>query len=388
MRNPPWSARYARRAFTLVELLVVIAIIAILIGLLLPAVQKVREAAARASCANNLKQIGLAAHSYHDQYKKLPPAVLVADVKHPADKGGPNNMCSWYRPTLPGPNWAVFLLPYLEQTDLYRSFDVNAYMASEGEDKTWMVKCQEATIPTMLCPSDTKNQNPFIAPEGTGTWMRGNYAANCGPGWIDETVDGWSDVDSGFTMWLPPGVAQEGQAGGCFGVNWGATMQQISKQDGTAYTIMFNEVRAGYNQYDRRGVWAMGGAGSSATAAHAIGDCLTPNDFGNLDPSNTALYDDGKSDDIENCYELLQATLPMAQWPMFSSQTRMGCSWDNGTQNWPNWQGNARSMHAAGVNACFADGSVRWVSETVPQPIWFLMNSRNDGKLYSLDYTN
>src|SRR3954447_25524131 len=104
------------RGFTLIELLVVIAIIAILIGLLLPAVQKVREAAARMKCTNNLKQLGIAAHSYHDANGTFPPAVQVAS---PGTVGN-QNMVSIYRTPFIGPNWAIFLLPYVEQDNLYK----------------------------------------------------------------------------------------------------------------------------------------------------------------------------------------------------------------------------------------------------------------------------
>src|SRR5947209_3922736 len=112
--------RSSRPAFTLIELLVVIAIIAVLIGLLLPAVQKVREAAARMKCSNNLKQIGLALHNYHDTYSAFPPG-NISPVATSAV--GCFSGTSGSTPH-PGAPWSVLILPYLEQTAIYNRLDL------------------------------------------------------------------------------------------------------------------------------------------------------------------------------------------------------------------------------------------------------------------------
>src|SRR3954471_16584697 len=170
-------------AFTLIELLVVIAIIAILIGLLLPAVQKVRDAAARAKCQNNLKQLGLAAHNYHDAVGKMPPAVQIA---HPPANGDQNTLSAYRFPGF-GPNWCIFLLPFMEQDPLFRQINVSSYMSSGGLDLSYR-NIRNQTIPIMLCPSDPNNTTPFAL--NGGNWARGNYAANGGPGWMNATQDG------------------------------------------------------------------------------------------------------------------------------------------------------------------------------------------------------
>ena len=133
-----------RRGFTLIELLVVIAIIGILVGLLLPAVQKIREAAARLQCQNNLKQIGLACHGYHDVNLALPPGYLATT---PYSDGATD--------TSPGWGWGAYLLPYLEQGPLYSQLNFGQPVANSPAIQT-MVKLY-------LCPSDNPTADCLCA---------------------------------------------------------------------------------------------------------------------------------------------------------------------------------------------------------------------------------
>jgi prepilin-type N-terminal cleavage/methylation domain-containing protein/prepilin-type processing-associated H-X9-DG protein len=144
--------RHAKRAgFTLIELLVVIAIVAILLALLVPAVQRVRESASRAQCQNNLKQQGLAMHAYHDAHKGFPPGFANAAWT----KSGPN----W--------GWSVFLLPFLEQASLYNQLQItNGALALNAGT--------ELPLPVFLCPSDP---GPAINPWFSG-YAKSNYVVS------------------------------------------------------------------------------------------------------------------------------------------------------------------------------------------------------------------
>lgn len=156
-----------RLAFTLIELLVVIAIIAVLIGLLLPAVQKVREAAARAKCANNLKQIGLALHNYEGINHQYPPAYIRTSAQQSGTAYGisyPDD--NWNGST--GWAWGTLILPYIEQNNLYTSLNLN--LPCWATENAALVKTK---LSTFLCPSATGGSDGFAVEYDSGDGRHG-----------------------------------------------------------------------------------------------------------------------------------------------------------------------------------------------------------------------
>src|SRR5438552_7124108 len=187
----------SRTGFTLIELLVVIAIIGVLISLLLPAVQKGREAANRIQCQNNLKQIGLALHNYHDSFKRFPPGYVDANTKTSADMGGtPDNDLG------PGWGWASFLLPHLEQGNVYDRINFNV-----GVGIGVNVQISQQPLKIFQCPSDGL-QDAFPVYDSSftnpiATVAHGNYVAN----------NGWPECFNNAGGNFPGGVGNDGLPG-------------------------------------------------------------------------------------------------------------------------------------------------------------------------------
>jgi prepilin-type N-terminal cleavage/methylation domain-containing protein/prepilin-type processing-associated H-X9-DG protein len=159
--------RFIRPAFTLIELLVVLAIICVLLSLLLPAVQKVRESASRAKCLNNLKLLGLALHNYHDVYRALPPGYFAS---------GPH--VNGTMDTSPGWAWGVYILPFLEQQNLYNQYNLSLPVQNSPATVT--------VLNTYLCPSDFTPSTAFaVTGSSWATICKAppcSYAACCGGG--------------------------------------------------------------------------------------------------------------------------------------------------------------------------------------------------------------
>lgn len=220
------DARNRRRGFTLIELLVVIAIISILIALLLPAVQKVRESAARVHCANNLKQLGVAVHMYHNTYKSLPPASL----------GGDGEV-----------SWAVLLLPFIEQDPLYRSWDLRLRYTYYRHPPNVV----GAQVPVYYCPSRRMPPQLSVSGDTRSPWGGspgglGDYAGNGG-----NTTEVWNDprFGSGVFVYADPTFGP-----GDTILSWTALGRFAEITDGLSSTLLVGEKHVVLGQFGQAAI--------------------------------------------------------------------------------------------------------------------------------------
>jgi prepilin-type N-terminal cleavage/methylation domain-containing protein/prepilin-type processing-associated H-X9-DG protein len=247
-----------RQGFTLIELLVVIAIIAVLIGLLLPAVQKVREAANRMSCSNNLKQLGLAAHNYESTHQKLPPGYV-----------GPVDNTSLARDTSSHLSVYVFLLPYLELDNLYKTIDVKREFpwwdtdkaATPGFDTNANFVAAQFRIKMFLCPSDEPYPK-VVNEKGCGVWEHA-YNDNTLP-YIHTNGEALSPEFGRTSYCGMIGMAGRGtnttllNAGRYEGLFTNRSQNSLARvPDGTSNTLLFGEALGGVTNGQRQytGSW-------------------------------------------------------------------------------------------------------------------------------------
>jgi prepilin-type N-terminal cleavage/methylation domain-containing protein/prepilin-type processing-associated H-X9-DG protein len=344
----PAFIRSSRRAFTLIELLVVIAIIAVLIGLLLPAVQKVREAAARVSCQNNLKQLGLACHNYHDAYQKLPPG-----RKSLGNTQG-NTIATYASdPILLNHHGLLYVLPFIEQGSLYARFNLNAatgnflgsqvfgYPLSPGSRlstpdaiASGNAALSANEIKTLLCPSDGGTRtlpvgSVHYSPDGTAgqvTAVKTSY----------DFIAHAQGVNR-YNWWRHMTISTRY----IFGENSETTLAGIA--DGTSNTLMMGE----------QTLELFNGQTSSWAYAGWVSVGLDPVGAWNVTYPAQGL----------NIWNYNNNTNPLNNTP------GRRASWYN-----------AASLHPGGVNFVFADGSVRFIPQTIDIPNLTRMSRMADGE--------
>ncbi|MBL8848330.1 MAG: DUF1559 domain-containing protein [Planctomycetaceae bacterium] len=317
-----------RRGFTLIELLVVIAIIAILIALLLPAVQQAREAARRTQCRNNLKQLGLALHNYHDAGQQFPPGTV--------NEANPGGGTSYGRP--PRTTYVVHLFPYLDQAPVYNNVDFVNRPTAPG--LIWFGNNPVATgtvIPTFYCPSDGQ----------------GGQTKNCGliNGDVNRPAPHFLSNYMGFFHGLNVSAidTQDARLKGAFGLNWGARIRDIV--DGTSNTMLMGEYLTGTHDDYRGFIWSDKAGGSQLwvelTPNSRLPDRLSPTTP--PPPLATKPW----------CKNAPELNLPCVN----------GVSESSGLANLDHTAAS-RSRHLGGVHVLLGDGAVRFASDSVDLRVW------------------
>ncbi len=319
-RNHRMRASLAR-GFTLIELLVVIAIIGVLIALLLPAVQSAREAARRAQCTNNLKQIGLAMHNYHEAHGVFPPGYVSRWRLDGGDSGTAEDDFG------PGWAWGSMILPQLEQHPAYNAINFSLTMTSGANDTV-----QTMRLGTYLCPSDSTKQRIPVRNEANDTTIYTVGAANyVGVYGIGEVGDA------------------PGRGTGLFYRNSRVGVQDIT--DGSSNTIAVGE-----RSHDLSYVTWTG---------RAIGGWLHP----------TPSFEGGRnkfSPEPEESYTMVLGPVGLEHPPRTPNQPSAHVE-------------DFRSFHAGGVNFLFGDGSVRFVKDSINQHIYESLATRSGGEVISSD---
>ncbi|CAN5203001.1 DUF1559 domain-containing protein [soil metagenome] len=324
----------ARRGFTLIELLVVIAIIAIMVGLLLPAVQRIREAASRIRCANNLKQLSLAAHGYNDSNGMLPPGATAS-------------------PTFTSVQ--VLLLPYIEQGSRYNKFDQTLNI---NLPPNYSVRVQD--IPTYICSSDPSlgkfpdfSPIPGVTPEPTG---RNNYYGNAGAhAW-------WKDRNGSFIK--PVGLA------GLFGNDSRVRFGDIT--DGLSNTVLFAEVkRGGYPSNDNSDVVRVLPASWNTPGTNPG---TNPN---NLKPPKACSILANRFNLVGLQYYRGSALSALYTHTLAPNSPDRDCAILIAEDQ---FHLAARSYHTGGLNVTLADGSVRFITDTIQFSTWQALGTRSGGE--------